>query len=151
MAKLNLGIWLLAAIVVFGVVAVVGSDATGALTLIKKGSGSGSSFGGSGLAGGCYSNSDCPANYHCEFTSGGKGRCAQNAASTCTDTDGGSDTSKQGTCTDSKGSYTDVCRGAETGTGQLMYEQACSSYGNCTATQVDCAALNKACQNGACV
>ncbi len=78
----NLGIWILAAVLVVGIVAVAGSDVTGALTLVKKGGGSSSSLGGpSGTGGtGCYSDASCPANFHCEFTSGTKGRCVQNPA-----------------------------------------------------------------------
>ena len=60
----------------------------------------------------------------------------------CKDTDSG-DHYKKGTCTDSKGSYTDYCS-----TGKWLVEYLCSPYNNCVKSNIQC---DSGCSNGACV
>ncbi len=68
-------------------------------------------------------------------------------STSCSDTDGGMKTAVQGTCTDDKGSYTDVCQSA----GKSVVEYFCTSTGNrCAQKPMQCS-FSQTCVGGRCV
>ncbi len=170
MVKLNLSVWLLAAVLVVGLIAVATSDLSG---YASAASCTDSDGWNKDVAGTCKDNSgtymdSCTGTggrgYFEYYCSSGvckkapkicpQGQVCQNGACvpkpqplSCKDSDGGSDLGTAGTCTDNKGSYGDYCWQANKG----VAEQTCSpAYGNCTLTFTMCPA-GTTCQNGACV
>ena len=78
----------------------------------------------------------CPAGQTCQ-----NGACV---TASCSDSDGGVNTSQKGTCTDSSGSHTDSCSSSF-----ILNEWSCSGN-TCQMQAMGCPA-GQTCQNGACV
>lgn len=133
MAKLNLSVWLLAAILLFGIVAVATTDLTGAYYLGFKKQAKPISQ---------------PAT---------QAKTASYApAAACTDSDGGVNLGMAGTCTDIHGqAFTDTCDSAST-----VIEYICDDTDRVNKTRKgagECGWYNSkvcpsgVCQNGACI
>ncbi len=127
----NLGIWLLAAVLVVGIVAVASNGLTGDyLTVQRKATSTGTTA--------KYTYTYVPKNAPAPASTNG-----------CTDTDGGVNYYQVGTATDSSGNQLrDRCApgsGAGYGNGTAIVEYFCNPDGSAGSTTYDCATEGKAC------